>query len=403
MASFVDLKAGNTAYHDSIELSEFSVVASYNWLDETQPTILVPGIPPVWSPPSDVPALNPDTGTRYIDQNKDRMPDSPFEPLICAIQAHRPDFDFSAVDIITDRRSLKQLYGSISGDTQVFEFGIVVIGNSTVFTRAQPESRETIPPNKFVGYRQSFEEAYTKIHSVARGSTSHHRLVTYKIGGLQFLVRSGTDAYRPSAIGEIRTAPPNSQSGEEEFTRNIKTLSLDKGISSGLSSFTTHELRVRKGGFDVPQAAILELSTHTAARPSIVETKMVDLYFAQTPCFAEATFRSSGPRDDLAAQRARFEDITIQDVTGLSQKWEKDHQDELSELIDLLKQVTTCARTLDSPCILKSMSRGIVRVEEVKDRQIPTFSNRSMRLFLDGHRDETYTRQEQAEDPSKEK
>lgn len=382
MTSSIVLKAGDSAHHNSMKLSNFSVVASYNWLDEPQPTILVPGLPPIWSPPSDVPSLKPDTGTRYVDQNKDRMPNSPLEPLVYAIQAHRPDFDFSAVDIVTDRRSIRQLYGFISGDKKGFVFGIEVVGETMIFTRDEPQSRETMPPNTFIGYRQSFEEAYTKLHPVAQGSTSHHRLITYTLGGFQFLVRSGTDGYLSSVAGNSPVPASNSHNCEDGFTKNIKTLSLNKYLPSTLTAFPTDQLLVKKGGFDIAQAAVFELSTHAAATPSIAESKMVDLYFAQTHCFVEASFRSSGPRHDLASQRARFNDINIQDVTQSSQRWETDHQEELRRLIHLLDQIASSARALGCPTIVNYTGGEGLRLEGVGDRQMPTLPGKFQSLFL---------------------
>lgn len=59
----------------------------------------------MWSPPSDVSPLEPDFGPQYIDQNADRTPGSLFQPLMRAVTTMRPDFDFEAVDVITDRMS----------------------------------------------------------------------------------------------------------------------------------------------------------------------------------------------------------------------------------------------------------------------------------------------------------
>ena len=397
MASSIVLNAGNITHHDSIELSDFSLVASYNWLDEVQPTVLVPGTPPIWSPPSDTPGLKPDSGTRYVDQNKDRMPNSPLEPLICAIQAHRPEFDFSAVDVITDRRSIRQLYGFISGDPKGFMFGIESVGDTIVLTRDEPKSRQTMPPNKFIGYRQSFEEAYTKLHPVAQGSTSHHRLITYTLGGLRFLVRSGTDGYRPPAAGDLQDAFLGGHTSEEQYTKNIKSLSLQKALPSTATALSPDELLLKKGGFDIPQSAVFELSTHAAAKPSIIESKMADLYFSQTPCFVEASFRSSGPAYDLPSQRARFEDIKIHDVTQSSQRWEKNHQDELRKLIDLLKQMVTGARSLGSPAIVNYPGGKDLRIDGVKDGQIPTLPEKFKSLFLKKQREDMVDVHEQAE------
>ena len=398
MVSSIVLKAGDIAHHDSIELSKFSVVASYNWLDEPQPTILVPGIPPIWSPPSDTPGLRPDTGTRYIDQNQDRMPNSPLEPLIYAIQAHRPEFDFSAVDIITDRRSLRQLYGFIIGDKKGFLFGVEVVGDAMIFTRHEPQSRETVPPNKFIGYRESFEEAYTKLHPVAQGSTSHHRLITYTLGGLQFLVRSGTDGYCSSVAGRLPDPVSDSHTSEDEFTKSIKSLSLNKVLpSTPTASPGADKLLVKKGGFDIPQATVFELSTHTAFKPSIIESKMVDLYFSQTSCFVEASFRSRRPQSNLGSRCARFEEINIQDVTQSCERWEKDHQDELRRLTHVLKQIVSGARALGCPAIVKYTGGKNLLIERVGDRSIPTLPEKFRSLFFRKQGKDTIEVCEQAE------
>ena len=373
MVSSITPNASDVIGQDLISLSDFVVLASYNWLDEPEPTILVPGVPAIWSPPADTPALKPDTGTRYIDQNADRMPNAPFEPLIRAIQTHRPEFDFSKVDIVTDRRSLRQLYAFINGDGKSFEFGVEAVGNTVVFTRTEPRTRETIAPGKFAGYRQSFEKAYTRLHSSAKGSTAHHRIVSYTFGGLRLLVRSGKHAYRP--------LPDGADSSQEDFVENIKTLSLDKGILSTATASATRELQIVTGGFDVPQSNVLEVSTHAAAKPSIIEAKLIDLYLAQTTCFVEATFRSSGPWHDLSAQRGRFEDISINDVTHRTREWERDHQNELRKLVDVLQQMISETRILGSPCMAKYTGQGPLELEAVGDGEVPNLPEKLRELF----------------------
>ena len=369
-----------------VELSDFSVVSSYNWLDEPQPTILVPGAPPIWSPPSDAPALKPDAGARYVDQNADRMPHSPLEPFIQAILSQRPAFDFSGVDIITDRKTLRQLYGFSSGEKKRFEFGVEAVGDTTIFTRVEPRSREIIAPNTFAGYRQSFEEAYTKLHSAAKGSTSHSRLITYTIGGLTFLVRSGTDAYRPDAVGQLSTPQASERDGSEEFAKNIKTLSLDKETASVSATPASIELQVIKGGFEVSQAAVLELSTHTATKPSIIEDKLIDLYLAQSPCFVEATFRSSGPWNDPTSLRARFRGITMTDTKQQIMEWEENHQNELRKLVNLVEQIISEARALGGQGIIRYTGQAIPRleVEAVGERKVPSFPEKFKTLFHKG-------------------
>lgn len=394
MASLICPDTGDSPSNSPIELSQFSAVASYNWLDSAQaPTILVPGIPPIWSPPTDTPALKPDSGTRYIDQNTDRMPQSPLEPLIRAVQTYRPDFKLYEMDLVTDRRCLRQLYGFISGDEKTFRFGVESVGNVTVFTRAEPQSRETLSRNTFAGYRQSFEEAYTRLHGSARGSTSHHRIVNYTIGGMNFLVRSGTDAYLRSAgeaaAEEFVNQRADANNGDENFSKNIKTLSLNKPITSTSALSATDDLQIVRGLSGIFQDAVLELSTHTASKPSVIDAKMVDLYFSQTPLFVEATFRSTGPRHYLPAQRARFENVTITDVRSQTKEWEAEHQSELNALVNVLRQIIAKARGIGRPCSVRYEGGKHLKVEEVKHGEMPSLPEGLKNVFLEGGKDTT--------------
>lgn len=383
MATIIISKSDSSPTHGLVALSDFAVIASYNWLNEKQPTILVPGMPAIWSPPSEVPALKPDSGTRYVDQNADRMPFSPLEPLLRAVETHRPGFDLSELDIVCDRRSLRLLHGFMVGNPEAFQFGVEAIGNTTVFTRAESTSREAIAPNTFAGYRASFEEAYTKIHPDAKGSTSHYRIVTYTLGGLKLLVRSGVDAYRPSAVGEHLSELLGSDYNQEDCTRNIKQFSLNEGLSTS-TSFTAGELLVMEGGHDVPQAAVLELSTHASAKPSVIHRKVIDLYLSQTPCFVEGFFTSTGPRNNVSAQRARFGLVREDDVTEKTKKWEKQHQDELKSLVSILKQIVSGARTLGKPCVVKFDGVGDLRLEIAGDEGVPSLSEKWKEVLLRG-------------------
>jgi hypothetical protein len=45
------------------------------------------------------------------------------------------------------------------------------------------------------GYSYTFPEAYTSWDINVRNSTSYQRIVSYAFGGMQFLIRSETDAY----------------------------------------------------------------------------------------------------------------------------------------------------------------------------------------------------------------
>ncbi len=381
MALIIISKPDSSPRDGPVALSDFAVIASYNWLDEPQPTILVPGIPAIWSLPPEIQALKPDSGTRYVDQNADRMPCSPLEPLLRAVQTHRPGFDLSELDIVCDRRPLRLLHGFMVGDQEAFQFGVEAVGNTTVFTRAERTSRESIAPNTFAGYSASFVEAYTKLHPDAKGSTSHYRIVTYTLGGLKLLVRSGVDAYRPSAVGEHLNEPSGSDYSQEDCARNIKHLSLNEGPSTSAPS-TAGELLVVEGGHDVPQAAVLELSTYAHLEPSVIHRKIIDLYLSQTPWFVEGSFISTGPRYNLSAQRALFGLVIVGDVTKKTAEWEKQHQDELKTLVNVLKQIVSGARILGQPCVVKFNGVGDLRLEIAGDEGIPSLPEKWKEVLL---------------------
>ncbi|KAK4692872.1 glycine cleavage system H protein, partial [Lecanoromycetidae sp. Uapishka_2] len=182
--------------NDSAQIVDFEVIASYNWLDEGLPTILVPGIPPLWAPPYVPPAIKKDSGIQFVDQNADRTPGSPLQAMIQAAHTMKPDFDLSKVNIVTDRSPIRKLLGFVSDEKKPFKFGVTIHGNTALITRIEKATRASYSDfGECHGFRVDFETKHTKIANFARASTSHHRIVTYKLGGLIFLVRYAVDAY----------------------------------------------------------------------------------------------------------------------------------------------------------------------------------------------------------------
>lgn len=381
MALSTAIKVDDVGNQGDVGLSDFEVVASYNWLDELQPTILVPGAPPIWSPPSEITNLKPDSGGRYIDQNADRMPRSPLEPLIRSVQTQQPTFDFGNVDLIADRRSVRQLYGFTSGSARPFEFGVETIGETTVFTRLEPSSRETYAPEKFVGFRQSFEAAFTKLHPTVKGSTSHHRILSYNLGGIKILLRSGTDAYRLSGSA-LPSGHLSSGDEGEEFPKNIKVLTLKRPDFSQPTSLSTEELRIVKGGYEVKQADVLEMATHTKTKPSVLKEKMIDLFLSQTECFVEAKYQIVGARDDLTVMEGRFDDIKLEEMAQRINEWEVEHQMELKKLVQILENINHEARKMAKPCVVRYTGEGQPTISAARDGQVPSLSEELKRLFL---------------------
>ncbi|MCJ1246241.1 hypothetical protein MMC30_003447 [Trapelia coarctata] len=206
---------GSDGEEPELKIDGFESVASYNWLDRKEPSILVPGVPPIWSPLRMAPLLKPDTGIRYVDRNTDCYAWSPLGSLVRAVYEMHPKFDFGEVDIVKDRRPLRKLLAFVRNEAEDFEFGVEAIGNTVLVVHMEKTTREPIPPGANHGYRRGFEEACTKLSSSTEGSTSHHRIVRYNLGGLKLMVRSAFDAY----LEQVASKPGSSTGSGKEMAR----------------------------------------------------------------------------------------------------------------------------------------------------------------------------------------
>lgn len=150
--------------------------------------------------------------------------------MILAVQTCQPGFEFAAVDVVSDRQPLRKLYGFVTGEPEAFEFGVKIVGNTALFIRIEKPTREELPSAAFHGYRQTFEEQYTKLSAYAKGSTSQHRIVRYKFGGLGLLVRSGVDAYLEGLV-KLSDSLEKTDAGDVLNASNfVKTWSLGSRV-----------------------------------------------------------------------------------------------------------------------------------------------------------------------------
>ena len=322
------------------------------------------GVPPIWSPPSTTPVLKPDSGPRYVDQNTDRNPASPLDSLILAVQTYQPDFNFAAIDVVSDRRPLRKLYGFVVGEPESFEFGVEIVGNTAIFVRIEKQTREELPSTTFHGFRQAFEEQYTKLSASAKGSTSHHRIVQYTFGGLNLLVRSAVDAYLEELVERADSSVVKDPGDPLDHVNFVQNVSLGGRVATPSETENEFDGRVTvvQGGQKVPHAAVLELTTRStfAKRPFVIEHKMADLWISQTPTFIEAYHRGVGYKayNQHGSQQGRFEDIKVKSMGDLLAKWETNNAKVLGKLATVLRQVVLGVKKARSPCIVRYKGQG---------------------------------------------
>jgi hypothetical protein len=115
----------------------------------------------------------------FADQNGFRLPSATLLPLMVAVnQCSEDKFDWSAIDIVTDRNGLRKLMRWIRGGSDVREFRIdlELAGKTVLFNRWEKQTKEV-----FSGYTYgfNFEKATTKKRGDCVGSTGHHRIIRY--------------------------------------------------------------------------------------------------------------------------------------------------------------------------------------------------------------------------------
>lgn len=400
-------------------------------------------MPQLWCPPSVTPTLSPDSSPRFVDQNTDRNPGTPLEALVLAVQKAQPDFDFTNLDVVTDRRPIRKLFGFVIGEPKSFQFGVSIIGNTALFTRMEERTRDELATQTFQGYREAFESAYTKTAKEAQGSTSHHRIVSYDFGGLKFLVRFAVDAFFEDRAQELMRADGTEPLDLGCLVKNLKATTLEDPAPppSRWDYSLRSSVNIFNGGQKIPHAATLEMTTRSEwsrqkhnAQP--LQQKLADLWISQTPNYIEAwhkdkfhksyglkpdgwrkqqirktDWRSSqaAPADgkprtraglsfgreqsiepeELSAKppkrQAVFTELTTHDMAEKLLEWESSHADDLQKLVVALKKVIKAAKEFKGSCIVSynSETPGSLQVSGTGEgRDLPTVTKYLRPLFL---------------------
>lgn len=122
----------------------------------------------------------------FIDQNGHRMKRRfTLLPLISAVQnsATRerkitPKFDWSSVDFVADRNSLRKLVAWANNKSGCWRIDTQLAGSKTVLLSTCPRTtKQTSGWSESYGY--SFEKACTQPAPGCESGTGHHRIVTY--------------------------------------------------------------------------------------------------------------------------------------------------------------------------------------------------------------------------------
>lgn len=281
-----------------------------------------------------------------IDQNAHRCPKYPLEPLFRALLTSTPTFDLGSIDLVTDRSNLRKLLRFAANEGgEPFMITVQRLGKTTLFTRNEPQSSERI--TGFRGFGHEFEKAYTTWPTGMENSTSHHRIVQYKLCGIQCIVRFEVDAC-------THAGPVDDDPSPDE----------DDGLSSLLGSVTIEPksdvsdpgtVHVVKGGTLVPQSSVLEIKTRAATRGLSIADVMPQLWFSDTQALAVGYHR-----------RGRFGTvIPMRLETGELETWECNNAINLGKLVALIGIIIKEMEKADGGrCVIQGLRNGTLVIKK---------------------------------------
>ena len=141
------------------------------------------GALPVWRDSPALPfSIERDQGVQYIDQNAHRSKTHPILPLVVSVRNISPNFDYSKINIITDRNNLRKLMSwagtSDTSPCEDFRIDIDVVGkdkNTVLFTRWESRNYE----EHRYGYGHNFVKATTSKLQHCENATGYSRIIQY--------------------------------------------------------------------------------------------------------------------------------------------------------------------------------------------------------------------------------
>ncbi|GAB1728014.1 hypothetical protein NU195Hw_g2979t1 [Hortaea werneckii] len=311
----------NPADEQHLGITAVEAIASYNWLDNHDPTLLVPGMPPLWDPPEGPVHLPPDTGTFFIDPNAGILPTSPMEPLLRAVLHEHPAFSFSDLDLITDRWALSRFLSSQDD----WSLAAQVVGGKIIFIRLEPEKEMKIQPHQFRGFRRNFEKEFLDYQEDCRGSRAHYQIITYQLGGLHIMLRHAAAGY--FAAAESTDQPLKADEAQRQPQDATAAAVQQQG-----------NLRLMTAGTRIPRSALFELSTSkkVSALEGYKKYEVPEQWIAQTRGYVRAVPVQTRWDKQTSKIRGMFSKEAI-DVRRVEagrdiDAWERENQDRIRRL-----------------------------------------------------------------------
>jgi phage anti-repressor protein len=280
----------------------YEFLCSYSWKQTVRNTIYVPGTPLKWTPPALPKQLAPDTGFHWCDQHGHRVPRHQFEPVFQALVVMNPTVRFNNIDIVVNRNTLQKLFNFFSFKRgQAFHVDLDMVKNTLFIGRREAKAKT----KQYSGYRRNFEEAFTTEDPQLPESQGHHRIIRYRFGGLNLLVRIEADGYYPK--GE------DDEDSPDEFFRNV----FGTATQTTIQHCGPHLTIAIAQGTMVPHNNTLELNSRSSKGAAFEQ-----MWFGRTPylCIAKHKKGSRGfieAADVIRIKQSEFEEWEVKNQKHL--------------------------------------------------------------------------------------
>ncbi|EUC41435.1 hypothetical protein COCMIDRAFT_8863 [Bipolaris oryzae ATCC 44560] len=339
-ASDLDVGANTTSH--STEISGCEYVASYNWTNETSPTIVVPGKPPKWTPLTEPQRLKEDSGQYFRDLNAAKNPSYPMAPAVNAVLEQDYRYRTDDIDIFACGSTLGNLLRFARGVDKPFRFNLQVINRTVFLVRKENDPKELIEGVR--GYGHTFPEAYTTWEDDVKNSISHQRIICYKFGGLTHLLRFESDGYILDLLPEDTTPPPRSGPNEDN-NNNTNAKNEDKEKNASPEKHLIHSLQaltiqaptiIPSTSTIPPHTTLFDLKTRSAKNFKKIDMTDIlpQLWLKRIPNFITAYHDGHG----------LFTDISVRNVEPDVQDWAVENSTGIEKFAVLLRELVRIAR-----------------------------------------------------------
>ena len=207
---------------------------------------------------------------------------------------------------------------------------VEVIHGTIHLIRREKSPKELLPG--LGGYGHTFPEAYTTWDQYVKCSASNHRVIKYKFGGLDMLIRFDCKAYINVEIDEV--ALQQSQENQSHADQMQHLLVNEEHEAPQRTNTTPAGIQVEQSGELIPQSKVTDIKTRSeTVKGDVLQKELPRLWISQTPTFILA-------RHDNGI----FMDIQVSDITHRIQRWEVEHRQLLGRLASLLRHIRNIAQ-----------------------------------------------------------